>query len=288
VAFASSLDQAWPFATTVKDTALTMEVISGEDSHDSTSSNKPVPRWSENLKKDLRGLKIGLPKEYFSDAVNADVRKVVDNAIKVAKDAGAEMVEVSLPLTKYGTAIYYIVCTCEASSNLARYDGVRFGYRADFSKHAAENIEEFFSRTRGEGFGEEVKRRIMLGTFALSSGYYDAYYKKAGQVRRLFREDYAKAFQKCDVLMGPVCTTPAFKFGERVDDPLQMYLNDIFTVTTNLAGLPGMSVPGGFSKDGLPIGVQITGAHFEEQKMLDVAYTIEQALNLKEVPNVVR
>jgi aspartyl-tRNA(Asn)/glutamyl-tRNA(Gln) amidotransferase subunit A len=288
VAFASSLDQAGPFATTVKDCALTTEVISGECKNDSTSSNKPVPRWSENLKKDLRGMKIGLPKEYFSDAVAPDVRKVVDNAIKVAKDAGAEMVEVSLPLTKYGTAIYYIVCTCEASSNLSRYDGVRFGYRADFSKKGAESIDEFYSRTRGEGFGEEVKRRIMLGTFALSSGYYDAYYKKAGQVRRLLREDFNKAFQKCDVLMGPVCATPAFKIGERVDNPLQMYLNDIYTVMTNLVGAPGMSVPAGFSQDGLPIGIQITAPHFEEQKMFNVGYAIEQALQLKEVPNVVR
>lgn len=288
VAFASSLDQAGPFATNVKDCALAMEVMSGECENDSTTSNKPVPRWSENLKKDLRGMKIGLPKEYFSDAVAPDVRKVVENAIQVVKDAGAETVEVSLPLTKYGTAIYYIVCTCEASSNLARYDGVRFGYRADFSQKGAESIEEFFSRTRGEGFGDEVKRRIMLGTFALSSGYYDAYYKKAAQVRRLLLEDFKKAFAQCDALLGPVCTTPAFKIGERIDDPLQMYLNDIYTVMTNLVGAPGMSVPGGFSKEGLPIGVQITAPHFEEQKMLNVGYAIEQALNLKEVPNVVR
>jgi aspartyl-tRNA(Asn)/glutamyl-tRNA(Gln) amidotransferase subunit A len=171
---------------------------------------------------------------------------------------------------------------------LARYDGVRFGYRADFGKSLPEDIEEFYSRTRGEGFGSEVKRRIMLGTFALSSGYYDAYYKKACQVRRLLRDDFTKAFQKCDVLLSPVYTSSAFKIGERIDNPVEMYFNDIYTTSTNLAGLPGMSVPGGFSKNKLPIGIQLTAAHFEEQKMLNVAYAIEQALNLREVPDVVR
>jgi aspartyl-tRNA(Asn)/glutamyl-tRNA(Gln) amidotransferase subunit A len=180
------------------------------------------------------------------------------------------------------------VATCEASSNLARYDGVRFGHRADFSTDRPKDIEEFYSRTRGEGFGSEVKRRIMLGTFALSSGYYDAYYKKACQVRRLLRDDFVRAFQKCDVLLSPVYTTPAFKIGARVHNPIEMYFNDIFTTSTNLAGLPGMSVPGGFSGDGLPIGVQLTASHFEEQKMFNVAYAIENALNIHEVPNVVR
>jgi aspartyl-tRNA(Asn)/glutamyl-tRNA(Gln) amidotransferase subunit A len=205
------------------------------------------------------------------------------------KDAGAELVEVSLPLTEFGVSIYYLIATCEASSNLARYDGVRFGYRSDFSKHPASSIEEFYSRTRGEGFGPEVKRRIMLGTFALSSGYYDAYYRKACQVRRLLRDDFMKAFSKADVLMSPVTTSPAFKIGERISNPLEMYLNDIFTTSTNLAGIPGMSVPGGKSQDGLPIGVQLSANHFQEQKMLNVAQAIEDRVAFyKEVPNVIR
>lgn len=288
IAFASSLDQAGPMTRNVRDAAIALEVMSGKCQYDSTTSEKSVPQWSQNLRKDLKGLRIGLPKEYFSDSVSEDVRKVVENAIEVVKKAGATIVEVSLPLTRVSVPVYYLVATCEASSNLARYDGVRYGYRADFSQHAAESIEDFYSRTRGEGFGHEVKRRIMLGTFALSSGYYDAYYKKAGQVRRLLKNDFDSAFQKCDALLGPVCSTPAFKLGEKGENPVQMYMNDIFTTSTNLAGLPGMSVPGGFSRDGLPIGVQITAPHFQEQTMLDVANTIEHALQLKEVPNVVR
>ncbi len=288
VAFASSLDQAGPMTLNVKDAATTLEVISGKCNYDSTTSTKPVPKWSQNLNSDLKGMKIGLPKEYFSDAVRADVRKIVENATQIAKSAGAEIVEVSLPLTRVGVPVYYLVSTCEASSNLSRYDGVRFGYRADFSKHAAEDIADFYARSRGEGFGLEVKRRIMLGTFALSSGYYDAYYKKACQVRRLLREDFVKAFSKCDVIMGPVFTTPAFKVGEKINNPLQMYMNDIYTVSANLAGIPGMSVPGGYSQEGLPVGIQINAAHFEEQKMLNVAYAIEKALQLKEVPNGIR
>jgi aspartyl-tRNA(Asn)/glutamyl-tRNA(Gln) amidotransferase subunit A len=288
VAFASSLDQAGPMTLNVKDAAATLEVISGKCNYDSTTSTKPVPKWSQNLSGDLKGMKIGLPKEYFSDSVRADVRKIVENATQIAKSAGAEIVEVSLPLTRVGVPVYYLVSTCEASSNLSRYDGVRFGYRADFSKHAADDIADFYARSRGEGFGLEVKRRIMLGTFALSSGYYDAYYKKACQVRRLLREEFIKAFSKCDVIMGPVFTTPAFKVGEKINNPLQMYMNDIYTVSANLAGIPGMSVPGGYSQEGLPVGVQINAAHFEEQKMLNVAYAIEKALQLKEVPNGIR
>lgn len=288
VAFASSLDQAGPMGLTVKDCALTMEVISGKDEKDMTTSNLPVPAWSKNLSQDLRGMKIGLPKEYFTDAISHDTARVLDEAKRIVKAAGAEFVEVSLPLTKFGVPIYYLVATCEASSNLARYDGVRYGYRADFSKRPPADIDEFYSRTRGEGFGSEVKRRIVLGTYALSSGYYDAYYKKACQVRRLLREDFIKAFQKCDVLLSPVYTTPAFKIGSRVNNPVEMYFNDIYTTSTNLAGLPGMSVPGGFSADGLPIGIQLTAPHFEEQKMLNVAFAVEQSLNLKEVPNVIR
>lgn len=288
VAFASSLDQAGPMSLSVKDSALTAEIISGKDEHDATTSSREVPRWSENLNKDLRGMKIGLPKEYFTSALSADTAKVIERAKEVVKSCGAELVEVSLPLTKFGVPIYYLVATCEASSNLARYDGVRFGYRADFGKNLPESIEEFYSTTRGEGFGAEVKRRIMLGTFALSSGYYDAYYKKACQVRRMLRADFIKAFQKCDVLLSAVYTTPAFKIGTRLNNPVEMYFNDVFTTSTNLAGLPGMSVPGGFSAEGLPIGIQLTAGHFEEQKMLNTAYAIEQALNLKEVAHVAR
>lgn len=288
IAFASSLDQAGPMALNVKDAAQTLEVISGKCDYDATTTTKAVPQWTKNLNSDLKGLKVGLPKEYFSDAVRPDVKKVVENAVQLVKSSGAEIVEVSLPLTRIGVPVYYLVTTCEASSNLARYDGVRFGYRSDFSKSAPDDIAEFFARNRGEGFGKEVKRRIMLGTFALSSGYYDAYYKKACQVRRLLRENFLNAFSKCDVIMGPVFTTPAFKVGEKINDPLQMYMNDIYTVSANLAGIPGLSVPGGFSQEGLPIGIQINAAHFEEQKMLNVAYALEQALNIKEVPNVLR
>jgi aspartyl-tRNA(Asn)/glutamyl-tRNA(Gln) amidotransferase subunit A len=210
-------------------------------------------------------------------------------AVDAAKAAGATLVDVSLPLTKYAVPIYYLVATCEASSNLARYDGVRYGYRSDFSKKPADDLDDFYSRNRGEGFGPEVKRRIVLGTYALSSGYYDAYYKKACQVRRLLRQDFIEAFKKCDVMLSPASVTPAFKIGERLDNPLEMYLNDIYTTSANLAGLPGMSVPAGFSREKLPIGVQLLAAHFAEQKMLNVAFAIEKALNLtKEVPNVAR
>jgi aspartyl-tRNA(Asn)/glutamyl-tRNA(Gln) amidotransferase subunit A len=289
VAYASSLDQAGPMGLTVKDCATVMEVISGKDLRDTTTAQEVVPEWSKNLTENLRGLKVGLPKEYFAEGVSDDVRKVVNNAIEIVKAAGAELVEVSLPLTDVGVPIYYLVATCEASSNLARYDGVRFGYRSDFAKKPASDVDDFYGRNRGEGFGSEVKRRIMMGTYALSSGYYDAYYKKACQVRRLLRQNFIEAFKKCDVLLSPASTTPAFKLGERIENPIEMYLNDIYTTSTNLAGLPGMSVPGGFSKERLPIGVQITGAHFQEQKMLNVGYAIEKSLNLfREVPSVVR
>jgi len=288
VAFASSLDQAGPMANSVRDCALISEVISGKDKKDMTTSSNPVPEWSKNLNKSLKGMKIGLAKEYFSNNLSEEMTGILENAKKIVKDSGAEFVEVSLPLTKFAVPIYYLVATCEASSNLARYDGVRYGYRADFHKEPPQDIEEFYCRTRGEGFGAEVKRRIMLGTFALSSGYFDAYYKKASQVRRLLRDDFIKAFQKCDVLLSPVYTGTAFKVGARVNNPIEMYFNDIYTASANLAGLPGMSVPAGFSKNGMPIGVQLMAAHFEEQKMINVAFAIEQALNLKEVPNVVQ
>ncbi len=286
IAFASSLDQAGPMTRTVADAAAILEVISGHDPKDGTTAAKPVPEWSKALSGDLRGMTIGLPKEYFSDDVSEDTRKVVENALKIVKDAGAKTIEVSIPLTAFGVPIYYLIATSEASSNLARYDGVRFGHRADFSKARAADLEEFYSRSRGEGFGAEVKRRIMLGTYALSSGYYDAFYQKACQVRRLLRAEFLDAFTKCDVLLTPVTTSAAFKIGERASDPLQMYLNDIYTTSTNLVGIPGMSVPGGFSSEGLPIGVQLSSAHFEEAKMLNVGFAIEKALPLwKKVPS---
>lgn len=289
IAFASSLDQAGPMALSVKDAALVMEVISGHDGHDSTTAQMDVPKWSENLTSNLKGMKVGLVKEFMESALDADTDKVYKNSLQILKDAGAEIVEVSIPLISMAVPIYYLVATSEASSNLARYDGVRFGFRANFEKKAAADIADFYSRTRGEGFGSEVKRRIILGTYCLSSGYYDAYYKKACQVRRLLRDQYLKAFSQCDVLMSPVTTHPAFKIGEKISDPLQMYMNDIFTTSTNLVGIPGMSVPGGFSSSGLPIGIQLKAAHFEEQKMLNVALAIEEKANTKGVkPNVVK
>lgn len=284
VAFASSLDQAGPMTKTVTDAALVLEAMSGRDPHDSTTSSQPVPKWSEQINKDLKGLKVGLPKEYFSDRLQPETRAAVDRAIEVVKKAGGQTVEVSLPLTEMAVPIYYLVCTSEASSNLARYDGVRFGYRADFTKVPAEDIAEFYCRTRGEGFGKEVKRRIILGTYALSSGYYDAYYKKACQVRRLLRQQFLDAFKQCDVMMSPVTTSPAFKLHGRISDPLEMYLNDIYTTSANLVGIPGMSVPAGFSNDKLPIGVQILASHFQEQKLFNVGAVIEEGLNIKELP----
>lgn len=296
IAYASSLDQAGPMAHSTEDCALLLEAMSGKDRFDSTSANVAVPQWSETLragsKKDLKGLRIGLPKEYFAEKLDADVSRVTNGAIEALKARGAEFVDVSLPLVKYAVQIYYLIATSEASSNLARYDGVRFGYRSDFSKNAAKDLEEFYSLNRGEAFGTEVKRRIMIGTYALSSGYYDAYYQKAGQVRRLMRGEFLQAFESCDVLLSPVTTSPAFKLGERIDDPLEMYLNDIFTTSTNLAGLPGMSVPAGFSSKGLPIGVQLTAKHFDEQKIFDVSLALEKSLegelkNAKRVPHVI-
>ncbi len=285
VSFASSLDQAGPMTRTVRDAAIILEVISGRDELDSTSAPNDVPKWSERLSSDVRGMKIGMPKEYFQNGLDENVSKTVKRAADLLREKGAELIEISLPLTKFAVPIYYLVSACEASSNLSRYDGVRYGYRADFSKQAAADLDEFYCRNRGEGFGREVKRRIVLGAYALSSGYYDAYYKKACQVRRLLRQDFTDAFKKCDVILSPASPTPAFKIGERIDNPLAMYLNDIYTTSANLAGLPGMSVPGGFSKDNLPIGVQLLAAQFEEQKMFNVALAIEENLNLtKEVP----
>lgn len=282
VSFASSLDQAGPMARTTTDCAILLEAIAGKDKFDATSAGLSVPTWSSSITDDLKGLRIGLPKEYFSESIDADVTRVTQDAIAALKARGATTVDVSLPLVKYAVPIYYLIATSEASSNLARYDGVRFGYRSNFEQVPASDLEDFYSRNRGEAFGAEVKRRIMLGTYALSSGYYDAYYQKAGQVRRLLRDEFAKAFETCDVILSPVTTSPAFKLGSRISNPLEMYLNDIFTTSTNLAGLPGMSVPAGFSKDGLPIGVQLMAKHFDEQSIFNVSKALETSLKAGE------
>jgi aspartyl-tRNA(Asn)/glutamyl-tRNA(Gln) amidotransferase subunit A len=274
--------------SSVKDAAMTLEVIAGFDPNDSTTSQKNIPQWSKSLSSSVKGLRIGLMKEYMTDGLHPDVQKTVENSIEALKKMGAEVVEVSVPMTEFAVPVYYLVASSEASSNLSRYDGVKYGYRADFKNLSAIDLETFYSQTRGEGFGSEVKRRIMLGTYCLSSGYYDAYYNKAGQVRRMITNQYLEAFKKCDVILSAVTTSPAFKIGERMADPLAMYLNDIFTTSTNLAGLPGMSVPFGMSQEGLPIGIQLTSAHFEEQKMLNVAYALEEASPVKgEKPHVI-
>lgn len=287
IAFASSLDQAGPMTRTVRDAALMSEVISGYCEHDSTTSEKKVPEWSKNISGNLKGKRVGVIKEFVHTQLHPDVKEQAERAIAMLKEAGAEVKEVTLPHTQFSIPVYYMVATSEASSNLARYDGVRFGYRADFSDKSAESIEEFYSRTRGEGFGSEVKRRIMLGTYALSSGYYDAYYKKAGQIRRLLANQFMDAFKQVDVLLGPVTATPAFALGDRVSDPLEMYLNDIFTTSANLVGVPGMSVPMGFSQNGLPIGMQLMAAPFQEQVMFDMGLALEERAQVWErLPDV--
>jgi len=282
IAYASSLDQAGPMTNSVADAALALQVISGPDPRDGTTAQIPVPHFARDLNTNIKGLKIGILKESSSDAgLHPDVQKTLHEAMETLRQMGAEIVEVSVPLTKVSVAAYYLVAASEASSNLSRYDGVKYGYRAHFASLGSTKLEDFYSKTRSEGFGKEVQRRIMLGTYCLSAGYYDAFYNKAGQVRRLLRDEFLAAFQKCDVILGAVTTHPAFPIGERISDPLAMYLNDVFTVASNLAGLPGMSVPFGFSKDEgrgkLPIGVQLTAAHFQEQKMLNVGAALESA-----------
>ncbi|MFC4559479.1 Asp-tRNA(Asn)/Glu-tRNA(Gln) amidotransferase subunit GatA [Virgibacillus kekensis] len=273
VAFASSLDQIGPITRNVEDNARVLEVIAGHDSMDSTSANVDVPNYTEALTNDVKGLKIAVPKEYLAEGVDPAVKESVMNALEVYKSLGAEWEEVSLPHSKYAVATYYLLASSEASANLARFDGVRYGVRSE----KAENMIDMFKMSRSEGFGEEVKRRIMLGTFALSSGYYDAYYKKAQKVRTLIKNDFDKIFEDYDVVIGPTTPTPAFKVGEKVDDPLTMYANDILTIPVNLAGVPGISVPCGFSSDGLPIGLQIIGKHFDESTVYRAAYAYEQA-----------
>jgi aspartyl-tRNA(Asn)/glutamyl-tRNA(Gln) amidotransferase subunit A len=273
IAFASSLDQIGPFAHDVTDAARLLEVIAGHDPRDSTSVDRPVPAYSRTVDDAVQPLTIGVPREYFGEGLDAEVAQAIRAALKVYEGLGAKVEEISLPHSAYAVATYYLVATAEASSNLARYDGVHYGHRS--SGHR--NLIDMYKRSRGEGFGAEVKRRIMLGTYALSSGYKDAYYLKALKVRRLIREDFDRAFARCDVVMGPTSPTAAFAIGEKVDDPLSMYLADIYTISCNLAGLPGVSVPCGFTKAGLPIGLQILAAPFEEEKLLRVARMHEKA-----------
>ena len=271
VAFASSLDQIGPITRTVEDSALLMNIISGKDPRDSTSRDLPVPDFTANLNKEIKGLKIGIPKEYFIEGLDENIKEAVMNAVKQLEKEGAIVEETSLPYTKYAIETYYIIAPSEASSNLARFDGVRYGHRAFEYK----DLEEMYSKTRDEGFGAEVKRRIMLGTYSLSSGYYDAYYLKAQQVRTLIYKDFMNAFEKYDVLITPTTPDVAFKIGEKVADPIQMYLSDIFTVSVNMGTVPAISIPCGF-KDNLPIGMQIIGKPFDEETILNVAHVFER------------
>ncbi|MBI5902448.1 MAG: Asp-tRNA(Asn)/Glu-tRNA(Gln) amidotransferase subunit GatA [Deltaproteobacteria bacterium] len=273
VAFASSLDQAGPFTRDVTDAAIMLKAMAGRDPLDSTSVDMEVPDYRSFLSGGCKGLKVGIPKEYFIEGMDPDVEKAVREALNVLKGAGAELVPVSLPHTEYAVAVYYLVATAEASSNLARYDGVKYGLRVN----EAGSLIDMYKKTRDSGFGGEVKRRIMLGTYSLSAGYYDAYYKKASQVRTLVRDDFSAAFRTCDVIATPTAPTAAFRFGEKIEDPLTMYLSDIFTISCNLAGIPGISVPCGFTKDGLPVGLQILGREFDEGTVLRAAYAYEQA-----------
>jgi aspartyl-tRNA(Asn)/glutamyl-tRNA(Gln) amidotransferase subunit A len=273
VAFASSLDQIGPLTRTVEDNARVLEVIAGHDKMDATSANVEIPSYTEALTGDVKGLKIAVPKEYLAEGVNPEVKEAVLEALKVYESLGATWEEVSLPHSKYAVAAYYLISSSEASANLARFDGVRYGVRSE----NAENMIDMFKKSRSEGFGQEVKRRIMLGTFALSSGYYDAYYKKAQKVRTLIKNDFDKIFETYDVVIGPTTPTPAFKVGEKNDDPLTMYANDILTIPVNLAGVPGISIPCGLSPEGLPIGLQIIGKHFDEATVYRAAHAFEQA-----------
>jgi len=271
IAFASSLDQAGPLTKSVYDAAIILNIISGHEPRDSTSVNAHVPDYVAKLKNNMKGLKVGIPKEYFIDGIDAEVLCAVQDAIKLITDLGAEIIEISLPHTEYATAAYYIIAPSEASSNLARYDGVKYGYRAQ----GAEDLLDMYKKTKTEGFGQEVKRRIMIGTYALSAGYYDAFYNKARKVQTLLRQDFQNAFEKVDVILTPTAAEPAFKLGEKMSDPIKMYLSDIFTNPTNLAGLPGISLPCGYTNDGLPIGLQFIGKPFDEQNVLNTAYAYE-------------
>jgi aspartyl-tRNA(Asn)/glutamyl-tRNA(Gln) amidotransferase subunit A len=271
VAYASSLDQIGPLTKEVRDAAILLQAIAGHDPKDSTSVAEPVPNYQERLGREIKGLKIGVPREFFGGGLDPEVEAAVKVALQTLTGLGAELIEVSLPHTEYAVATYYVLAVAEASSNLARYDGVKYGFRAE-----GKSLLDMYAQTRAQGFGTEVRRRIMLGTYTLSAGYYEAYYKKASQVRALIRRDFETAFERCQVIATPVSPTPAFRLGEKVDDPLTMYLSDIFTISANLGGIPGISVPCGFSQSGLPIGLQLMGPVFGEAELLQVAYAFEQ------------
>lgn len=273
LAFASSLDQAGPFTRDTRDSAIMLRTIAGFDPRDSTSIDAPVPDYLSEMENGVKGLRIGIPKEYFIEGMDADVESSVREALKVLEKEGAVLVPISLPHTEYAVAVYYLVATAEASSNLARYDGVKYGLRVNESG----NLLDMYKKTRDRGFGGEVKRRIMLGTYSLSAGYYDAYYKKASEVRTLIKNDFETAFKDCDVIVTPTSPTPAFRFGEKVADPLTMYLSDIFTISCNLAGIPGISIPCGSTKENLPIGLQILGKSLDESTVLRAARAYERA-----------
>jgi len=278
IAFASSLDQAGPMAKSAEDCAMMLNVMAGFDQRDSTSIDREKEDYTRDLDKPLAGLKIGLPQEFFAQGLDADVGKCIDEAIAVYKKLGAEFVDISLPNSGLSIPVYYVLAPAEASSNLSRYDGVRYGHRTE----SYTDLDDMYCKTRAEGFGDEVKRRILIGTYVLSAGYYDAYYLKAQQIRRLIAQDFDEAFKSCDVIMGPAAPSTAFKAGEKVDDPASMYLQDIYTISTNLAGLPGMSIPAGFAQtEGakLPVGLQIIGNYFDEARMLNVAHQYQQETN---------
>ena len=276
VAFASSLDQAGPMSKDVKDSSILLEVISSFDKKDSTSIDFKRNNYSSELTRNIKGLKIGIPKEYRVDGMPDEIEKLWKKGIEYAKDCGAEIIDISLPHTSYALPTYYIVAPAEASSNLARYDGVKYGLRS-----SGKNLIEMYEKTRSEGFGEEVKRRVMIGTYVLSSGYYDAYYLKAQKVRQLIKQDFDQAYNKVDAILTPSTPSSAFKIGEKSNDPVSMYLNDIFTVPVNLAGLPGISIPAGTDKNNYPLGLQIIGKPFDEQTVLNIAYSMEEKINYK-------
>lgn len=278
IAFASSLDQAGPMAKSAEDCALMLNVMAGFDERDSTSINHKKEDYTRDLNKPLSGLKVGLPKEFFAQGLDADVGRCIDSAIAEYKKLGAEFVDISLPNSGLSIPVYYVLAPAEASSNLSRYDGVRYGHRTE----SYTDLIDMYCKSRAEGFGDEVKRRILIGTYVLSAGYYDAYYLKAQQIRRLIAQDFTEAFKSCDVIMGPSAPSTAFKAGEKVDDPVSMYLQDIYTISTNLAGLPGMSIPAGFAEtnnEKLPVGLQIIGNYFDEARMLNVAHQYQQVTN---------
>ena len=276
VAFASSLDQAGPMTKNVKDASLMLEVISGYDQKDSTSSKKNSENFLNNLSKNIRGTKIGIPKEYVVEGMSKEIQKLWDKGIEICKSLGCEIKNVSLPHTKYALPTYYIIAPAEASSNLARYDGVRYGFRSK-----GNDLIEMYENTRGEGFGREVKRRILIGTYVLSSGYYDAYYLKAQKVRSMIKKDFDDVYKEVDAILTPTAPSSAFAIGEKTSDPISMYLNDVFTVPTNLAGLPGISIPAGYDQNNLPLGLQVIGRHFDEQKILDISYALEDEIKFK-------